>query len=265
MVSCIRNVDDSEIVAQVYDHKLLRSDLDGITTADLSQDDSAALVQNYIDQWIMQMTVLSKAEKNIKTNFDSELQNYKNSLLTHAYEQRIVDQLLDTNVRDEEIAEYYEAHPDDFLLTSSIVKAVYVKTPAKSKALPKLKQTMSKSAFDDAEVIELRHLASKYGLDCSLDINTWVPFSSLQMAVPVKVYNEELFLKKNRYITVSDDTNTYLLRILEYRTSSEAAPLEMQQDNIKAIIINHRKVELIRKMQNDLLREAEESGNIKRF
>lgn len=265
LTRCNRPADDSQVVAQVYDHKLMYDDIAGLAVEGLTPDDSAAIVDRYIDQWIMQMVVLSKAEKNVKTDFSAELQNYKNSLLTHAYEQKIVEQMLDTVISDGEITEYYESHPDDFQLTSSIVKAIYVKMPTKSKALPKLRSVMSKSTFGDDELLELQHLAAKYATDSYLDRDTWIPFSSLQMSVPVKAYNEELFLKKNRSIVVADDTNSYLLRIIEYRISSERSPIELQYDNIKAIILNHRKVELIRKMQSDLMREADNGGHIKRF
>ena len=121
---CTNKTDDSRLVAQVYDHKLYVDDIESLVDKNLSSDDSAAIVSHYVDQWIMQMAVLSKAEKNIKTDFSAELQNYKNSLTTHAYEQKIVDQMLDTIISDQEVVSYYEAHPDDFQLTSSIVKAV---------------------------------------------------------------------------------------------------------------------------------------------
>ena len=125
---------------------------------------------------------------------------------------------------------------------------------------------MAKSTFGDAELMEIEQLSSKYPpIETYLDRDSWIPFATLQMSVPVKTYNEELFLKTNRTHTVSDDTSVYMLRVLDYRTSSATSPIELQYDNIKAIILNHRKVDLILTMQRDLMREAEEGGHIKRF
>ena len=42
------------------------------------------------------------------------------------------------------------------------------------------------------------------------------------------------------------------------------SPIELQRDNIRAIIINHRKIEILSKLRSDLLKEAEEGGHVKR-
>ena len=91
-----------------------------------------------------------------------------------------------------------------------------------------------------------------------------MPFYSLQAVVPIKTYNEDLFLRQNRSIVFSDDSLTYYVRILDYKVSDEVAPLELQLDNIRAMIINQRKIEILGKLQSDLLAEAEKSGNVKR-
>ena len=53
------------------------------------------------------------------------------------------------------------------------------------------------------------------------------------------------------------------LEIPSVLISDETAPLELQRDNIRAIIVNHRKTALLGKLQADLLAEAAEGGHIK--
>ena len=264
LLTACRRGDTSPVVASVYDHDLHASDLDGLVGDGVPPDDSAAIVNAYIDQWIRQTVVLAKAEKNVTEDFTTQLNEYRNSLITYAYERQILDQLLDTNVSADEIEEYYAAHRGDFQLKNSIVKAVYVVAPRRSPAATTLKRLVQSSRFGEAEVLEMEHHASRHGLQGYYDADTWIPFYTLQAAIPVTTYNETLFLRQNRSIVLDDDSLSYFARIIDYKVTDEVAPLETQQQSIRAIILNHRKVEILSKMQNDLMAEAEKGGHVKK-
>ena len=238
--------------------------LAGLVGEGVSAEDSIAIVDNYVDQWVRQKVVLAKAEKNVKDDFSRQMSEYRNSLLTYAYEQQIVSQLLDTNVTDTEIEEYYEANSEQFLLKNAIVKAVYVAAPKRNSADGKLKSIVYKHQFRDEDIVEMQALATRVGGTGSYDGATWMPFYSLQAVVPVTTYNEGLFLKQNRAIVLADDSLCWYVRILDYKISDDIAPMELQMDNIRAIILNHRKLEIINRLQADLFKEAEEGGHIKR-
>ena len=263
--SCSRNVDEQPVLVSVYDQKLYANDLQGIVPPGLSPEDSLAIVDNYIEQWIQQAVILDKASKNVSNSFDRELREYKNSLLVYNYERQIIDQLIDTSVTDLQIQEYYSQHKADFTLRSSIVKAVYVIAPLKSPAVAKLKKIVARGSFSERDIIELEETASRYGCSGFYDAETWIPFHALQNAVPVTAYNESLFLKQHRAITLSDDSLFYAARILDYKVTDDISPLDLQRDNIRAVLLNHRKVEILENLRSDLLREAESGGHVKRM
>lgn len=265
LTSCHRAIDDSPVVARVYNYELHQSDLDGLVADGISADDSTAIVANYVEQWIRQMVLLSKAEKNIKDNFDKQMREYKNSLLIYAYEQQMVNQLLDTVVTDSQISAYYDEHRSDFVLRGAIVRAVYVVAPSKMPAVARLKSIISRRQFDEKDVVELEETASRSGLNGYYDVDSWMPFYNLQRAVPITTYNENLYLKHNHTIVLDDDNLTYLVRIVDYKVSDELSPLEMQTDNIRSIILNHRKLDILSRLQSDLLQQAEKSDNVKRY
>lgn len=262
--SCHRN-DASPLVAKVYNHELHRSDLVGLVGEGVSAEDSMAIVSAYIDQWVRQMVVLSKAEKNVTEDFSRQLGDYRNSLVLYAYERQIIDKLLDTVFTDEEVAEYYNTHLTDFRLKNSIVKTAYVIAPRRSSADQPLRRIVGKASFGDAEVVEMEHIASRHGLNGYYDADTWIPFYNLQSAVPITTYNENLYLKQNRSIVISDDSLTYYVRIIDYKVSDDVSPLETQQQAIRSILLNRRKVELLARMQEDLMAEAEKGGHIERL
>lgn len=252
------------MVAKVYDHELRKADLNGLVGEGVSAEDSIAIIDNYVDQWVRQTVMLAKAEKNVSADFSRQLGEYRNSLLIYAYEQQIVNQLLDTTVTDNQIAEYYESHKDQFQLKNSIVKVVYVTAPKKSSVDGKLRSLVYKTPFIEDDIMTLEELASRHGFQGYYDGDTWMPFYSLQGVVPITTYNENLFLKQNRTIVISDDSLTYYVRILDYKVSDEVSPIELQHDNIQAIILNHRKIDILSKLQADLLADAEKNGEVKK-
>lgn len=262
--ACRHDVEQTPLVARVYDHELRKADLDGLVGRGVSAEDSMAIVDNYVDQWVRQMVILSKAEKNVKDDFSRQLGEYRNSLLIYAYEQQILNQLLDTVVTEAQIADYYNGHQEQFQLKNSIVKVAYVVAPKKTAVDPKLRTLVNKNIFLDEDVMDLELLASRHGFQGYYDVNSWMPFYSLQSVVPIVTYNENLFLRQNRSIVISDDSLTYYVRIIDYKMSDEVSPLELQHDNIQAIILNHRKIETLSKLQADLLSEAEKGGQVKR-
>lgn len=263
--SCQGGKASGDVVARAFDSYLKAGDLVSVVTEGMSQEDSLNAVNNYIDQWLQQQVVLHKAEKNVDKDFQEELQNYKKSLLIYEYERQVIAQMLDTNIDDEEVKRYYEGHHDDFLLKSNIVRAIYVKVPAKAPCIARLRVLMSRAELSDDEYQELQKLAGMYGEDYNFDEEQWMPFQKLQAAVPIDVYNEVAFLQNNRSYITQDDGHFYALRILEYKVTDQVSPLEYQYNQIRTVLLNRRKIDIIRNMQLDLLRKAEMNKDIERY
>ncbi|MGX8713465.1 MAG: hypothetical protein ACSW8I_07265 [bacterium] len=261
----MRQGDDSPVVASVYDRQLHESALVGIVPPGIPHDDSLAVLDNYVEQWIRQNVLLVKAEKNVKEDFSRQLSEYRDNLVIYTYERQIVDQLLDTVVSSAEVEEYYRQHKDDFLLKNSIVKTVYLSVPVKSHQVAKIKKIISRPNFDEGDIVELQHAAAHDSRSAFYDAETWIPLHTLLAAVPATAYNEALFLRQHRTITLSDDTLFYAARVLDYMVTDDVSPLELQRDNIRAIIINRRKIDILNRLHADLLSEAEEGGHVKRI
>ena len=265
LFAACKNVDKEEPLLRVFDNYLYPSDIEGLVRGNISSEDSIAIVDNYINQWIQQMVVLDKAKNNITKSFDKELQNYKNSLITYEYEQTMIKQLLDTVVLDAEIQQYYETNKENFVLKNNIVRMIYVKIDKDSPSMPKIKRLMFNSKeFTDDILVEIQKLASIHANEYFFDAQVWIPFSDFQRIVPVDTYNEEHYIKQNRNITITDDTSAYIARILEFKIVDDISPLSFEYGNIKNIILNKRKIDIIDKMQQDLLRTAEIENNIER-
>ncbi len=258
--------DKEKPLLRVFDNYLYPSDIEGLVKGNVSKEDSIAIVENYISQWIQQMVVLDKAKNNITKSFDKELQSYKNSLITYEYEQTMIKQLLDTSVSDTEIQQYYEANKENFVLKNNIVRMIYVRIDKNSPSMSKIKKLMFESEeITDGVLVNIQKLASIHANEYFFDTQVWVPFSDFQRIVPIETYNEEMYIKQNRNIFITGDTTSYMARILDFKIVDDISPLSFEYSNIKNIILNKRKIAIIDKMQQDLLRAAELENDIERF
>ncbi len=257
-------LDNGKVIATVYGYNLYEIDLASAIPAGLTSEDSTRRAENFINSWVREMLLLSKAENNLPANdpeMEKKLRDYKNSLIIYAYETELVQQKLDTVVSDVEIETYYNDHANDFQLRDNIVKVIYVKVDNKAPNMPKLKTLVKSEKPADRE--ELDKYCRQYATNYYLDDNSWLLFDDLLKEVPIQTYNRELFLQNNRFVEVADSSHTYYLNIKGFMTRNSQSPLSFEKENIRSIIINQRKLELVDKMHDDLYNEAVENNSIK--
>lgn len=263
--SCNDSQDEADIIAEACGHKLYKTDLEGVVSPGLSEEDSITIANNYIDQWIQKTVVMDQAQKEIDKDFERELENYRTSLLTYEYEQLVIDRELDTIVSNHELSEYYNSHHDDFTLRTSIVKAIFVKFDKDAPPVKGVTKLMAEKEISDKELDQIQKAAVQYGRDYSFDAEAWIPFYKFQTMVPVTTYNEELYLKNNRNIVIEDSNDVYIAKILDYRLGEQLSPLSYETERIKNIILNQRRIEIVKQMQRRLLSQAMEEGLIKKY
>lgn len=242
-----------DALARVHNKYLPVSEIEGLLSPVMSPQDSAVLVSNYINNWIRKELLLNQAEKSLsqrEKDFSKQLEDYRNSLIIYEYESSIVRQQLDTVVSMFDIQAYYNQHKENFELKENIVKVDFVQIPADAKEQPRLRRLWQNS--DLRSRTELEKYCIQNGLNYSLFDDSWVFFSDLMKQVPITAYNQENFLRFNRNVEARDSLYIYLVEFKDFKIKESVAPLSMHQDNIRKIIVNRRKLELIQKLQNDI-------------
>ncbi len=250
-------------IAKAFDDYLYYTDITGIVPKGCPAKDSTEIIDNYINNWVRKKVIIHIAEQNIdnsKMDFSKQLEDYKSSLIMYAYEKELVRQKLDTNVTEEEIQKYYENNKNNFELKDNIVKVIYVKLPNKSAALKKLKQLYKSDETDDRE--KLAELCNKYAANYFIDDNTWLLFNDLLKEIPIKTYDQESYLKNNRFIEIQDSLYTYLVNIKGFKIKESVSPLSFEKDNIYSIILNKRKIDLINAMHDNAYKDAMKNKDV---
>ena len=250
-----------EVIAEVGNEKLYRSDLDAIIPRGLSVEDSTYLAKQYINTWAAELVFLGIAEEQLsKTEKDvtKELEDYRKSLLKYRYEQLYVNERLDTAVSDDLVEEYYNSHQDKFVLGRPLVKARFLSISADSPAKDQIRKRMSSSDVED--LIEADSLAYSSALKFTTWADEWVDVTVLAREFPMD-YESMLGQVRNKWIEKVDTLGVARLAYIhEIMKKGEVAPLEYSAPSIRDIIISSRKQTLISSLEQDLLRDARENG-----
>lgn len=248
---------DDDVLARVHNKYLYASEIQGLINPGTAPQDSITIVSNYINTWVRQQLLLHQAEKNLtqsQKDFSKQLEDYRNSLVIYEYESSLVRAKLDTIVSMVEIQKYYDQNRVNFELKENIVKANYVQLENDSKELARLRRLWQ--AGDDRSRIELEQYCIQNGLNYSLFDNNWIYFNDLLKEVPIVTYNQENFLQYNRSAEVRDSLHLYLVEFKDFKIKESVTPISMLENNIRKIIINRRKLQLLQNLQNEIFEAA---------
>lgn len=258
--ACKRNTvsqSDERVVARVFERYLYANDLRSIVPKGTSRNDSLRIITDFVNNWIRQQCVLKRAEDNLeekKKDVERKLEEYRNSLITFAYEKELVKQKLDTTVSSAEIEEYYKENENSFQLRNNILQVLYVKIPKKAPRLEKLRQWFRSSDARNRKLME--EYSFQYANDYFFNDEEWMLFDDLIQRVPIKTYDQEQFLRNNRMIEIPDSTHLFLVHIKGFKIKESISPLSFETENIRNLILNRRKLELLREMENDAYNDA---------
>lgn len=249
--------DGSEVVAEVYDRELTLSMMMEDLEGKLSGDDSAQVVEDYIKGWVRAEILFAQAQDVLteeEKNKDELLDQYYRDLVVHSLRQKWVSQHLDLNVSPEDIESYYEEHKSDFELKENIVKLVFFKLP---RTMPNINNLWYKFNLGKKEHLdEITYQAAQNGGNFHRDEDVWLSFSDLLKEIPITTYNQEGYLNNNKVISVTDSDYIYFVRILDFRVKDNISPLEREQERIQRIILNKRKSQLMKQLEDQIVEEA---------
>lgn len=253
---------DEVVVAEAGGRKLYKSELDAAVPRGLPAEDSVLSAKKYIVAWATNSIFQEAAEMNLtesEKDVTRELNEYRNSLLKFRYEQRYVNERLDTVVTDDEIADYYRDNQKKFVLSNSIVRGRYLKILADSPMVSEIKKKMSSSEVGD--ILQADSLAYLSAYEYHNWDEEWVEFSVIADRCGESEKNL-LESMKGKWIECEDIMGvSNILYMLEIHYPGTVAPFEYCVPRIKDIIISSRKHELVTNLERDLLDEARESGN----
>jgi hypothetical protein len=252
-------------VAEVGNVVLYYDEIPKLIQAGINETDSIAIVQNYINKWAKRELLLQKAEENLSPELRDEiakqLKDTRANLVIYQYQRQMILEKLDTVLTEPELENYYAANEKSFMLSSNIVKALFIKLPVETPDIARIKVLARSNDQNDLQQLEsyCYQFAEKFD-----DFNEeWVPMDRLTVELQQDIDNEENFLKRNTFFETSDSSSVYLVSIRDYRLRSSLAPFEYVKNDIKRIIWNTRRFEFIQSLENGIYNEALKENSFK--
>ena len=173
-------IHDDDVVARVGRTKLYKSEVERFIPNMIPAEDSTRLAEQYINTWAMDLLYLDVAETQLtKEELDvtADLEDFRRSLLKYRYEQRYINDRLDTLITEDQIRQYYTAHADDFELKRPVLKVRFVDVMKDSPNIDAILKMMSSMEYDDIQRADT--LAKSTALRWFDSAETWMDAGEL--------------------------------------------------------------------------------------
>lgn len=262
VTSFVRELCYGQVVAKVGSHRLYASELASYIPDSASPEDSTRLALQYINTWASDQLFTDVAERELsksEKNVDSELEDYRHSLLKYRYEQKYVNQRLDTAVTKAQIEKYYDDHAENFKLSLPIAKAVYMNISADS---PNLEIIKKKMRSDKPEArIEADSIAFSSAFRYTDFGDRWVDLVKLSREVGTD-YGTLLSQVRDGYAELPDGNgNLNIVYFFSLMRAGQTGPVEYFEEQIRDIILSTRKQALLSRLERDLIENARNQEN----
>lgn len=264
-VSFTREDDGVDVVAQVDEHRLLRTDIARDMPSGLVGIDSATFSRMYIENWVLSRLKMRRAEE-VLSSYEEDIERlvegYRQSLVMRQLDQYYIDNNIDLEITDKQLAAYYRANAASFRLDHNKVRGVVVKTPRTFRNTTTLSTSLKRVA-KSGSAEEVRALAEKHNLLLTDHTSQWVSYSDFLSSLPTersRSYNDLLANSGVQQMS-SDDAHFYFI-IVDVARKGETAPMECVEDDIRRRIYAERRADIVGRYEEELKREAVMLGRI---
>jgi len=245
-------------IARVNEVYLYESDLMKHLPENLSEKDSTLFVNQYINNWATKQLLKQHATLNLDDSkletFEQLAQDYKLELYSNAYLDALITKKLDTVIPKSEFDTLYKYSKQNFKLNEELLRYRYISVEKNYNDLKSIEEMFIR--FDNEDKIVLDSLSIQFN-SFRLNDSLWVKKSQVLKTLPIinTPKNIEL-LKKSNFIQFEDSIRVYLVRVNDLLKRHEQAPQEYVEQTLEQIILNKRKLKLIKQLEIDVRKDA---------
>lgn len=263
LVSCnyFKQNTEKDAIARVNDAYLYKSDIENLISENTSSEDSTLIVNNYITRWATQQLLIDQAKINLTPEklmqYEKLVKEYETDLLTEAYKNIIVDKQLDSLISEEEYQALYEQNKENFKQHDLLVKLRYVHLPLNFDGLESVKIKLNRYNEEDKDLLSSQNYQF---ISSNFNDSVWVKKDVLLGVLPVLKGENEYVLNKSNFSQLQDSLGVYLVKIEDVVNPNDTAPFSYVKPTLKQIILNKRKLELIKNLEKDITKDAIETN-----
>lgn len=252
------------MIARVGTTYLYRSELAVSMPSGIAAQDSINYSKTFIDKWIIEQLKQQEAEKLFSTSesdIDRMVEEYRRSLLVHRLNRHYLEGEPCTEITDKEIAAYYNLHKSDFRISQPMVKGEIVAIGESFRRREQMVKWFSSSKKEHRE--DFTELCRKNNF-LHLQFEDWVLFSDFLSNLPVlRTSRHDELLGDRKVQRVHQNKTYYYFRITTALRVGDTMPLDMAKEDIRQILINRHRVDVIRRQEERIKSNALSSGHAK--
>jgi hypothetical protein len=248
----------TKAIARVNSDYLYIEDIINLVPPGISKEDSIVIVRSFIDRWASKKLLIKVAEVNLnstkKATFDTLIQQYKIDLYTKAYLEEIVKRTTDTVITDKELKNYYKENKENFKTNGTLVRLRFIN----------LKKDNPRYELIKNKFFDFRKSDKKFWETYSMQLNSfafndsiWTELSQVYLKLPfINPDNLDEYIVTGKSIQQSEAGNSYLVKISNVIDKNQIAPFEYLKPTLKEVLLNKRKLELIKKIEKEITDDA---------
>ena len=264
-VACNKHLNnkDNDTLVKVGNKTLYRSDVEENIPAGLTSGDSVIAAEHYIRSWINDNLLYDIAQKNFndKEKIDRLVENYRKSLLINQYQEQLVNEKLTNEIDEQSLQDYYNQNKDKFKLDRPLVKGLFLKVPVSASQLNEIRTWYKSIAPVSRENLE--KYSSNNAATFNYFLDKWTDFNEVMSGFPKELLTKDDLTPRKRAIEKQDDKYSYLLNIIDCLLPGDETPYEYAKPTVRELLLNQRKIEFLKKTEEDLYQRAVDKGEIK--
>ncbi len=248
--------EESNAVARVGEDFLFVSDIEDQIGPNGS--DSIQITRRTINEWAEELLYLKKAEINLssreKKGLEELVSTYRNDLYVKTYKDKAIQSQLDSIVEKEEIESYFEQNKLNFKTNKDLLRGRYVRVRNENYNLRSIRKSIRR--FNEDDKVFLDSIALQF-TTYSLNDSIWVQASQFFNRLPsISERRYKYFLKNDTFFELQDSLEVYLVVVEEVVLRNDLAPLDYVAPTLKQILINKRKLDLMRQLDREIIEEG---------
>lgn len=275
--------DRADVLLEIGDSMLRKSDVVARIPVGLSPADSAALFRTIVRTWVEEMLLCDMAEERIGNldEIESKVADYRRKLIVASYLQTVRDNGRRTS-DSESVRRYFEAHRSEMHLEAPAVKGIYVKMPSGAERVDDVRRWV-KSATD-ASVDNLE----KYGLAQALQYDyfkdKWIDWQTIAEEIPYRFSDPEAFLSgllpaesvasesnkkaerkaaKGGYFETENGGAVYMLHISGWLPSGSEMPYDLAASRITPMLEDREAAATEQRLVRSLYQKAKKEKRLR--
>ena len=266
--ACQSNVDEQnkndKLLAQVFNKSLFESELEGMILPETSPQDSALIVNSFVERWVRDNVLMHQAERSIPQGLkiDELVRDYRASLILHNYEKTLVELELDSTISSQALLKYYEENKEEYQLKSPILRCYFIKLARNTPDLNHMKNLWESDTEENYK--KLIEYCSSNAAVYMLNDSIWYDKEGIFGQLPEAMVKKSKF-RSGEKLTTQNEEYIYFLHILATKNKQDTAPLPYVSSRISRVILHHRKIKLLKDKREEMYERALRKNNIKMY